>query len=195
MKVLFPSSEPAMRGAFGRAWIIDRDAIAAKHEIDKAKSELTLTSYVAHAAYAHPVWHSYLIACISLRELAGAPKPVIHMPGATHEVLVYALDPEQPIDLTDFPRILTPANFHGQFIEPDDAAAEARIKQTVQDVIDGVLNPDTDFMRHWIHRFSASNIKGDPKTAGETRIVMDRGDGSAPVEVVIPPQPGPQDLN
>ena len=93
------------------------------------------------------------------------------------------------------PPLLHPANFHGQFVEPNDAAAAARIRATVQDVLDGKLNPDTDYMRHWMHRFSASNIKGDPKTAGETRITIDHGDGSAPTEVVIPPQPGPQDMH
>lgn len=189
----FPSIEPELKGALGRAWQFDRPAILAKHP-SNVPPELTLETWAVHAAYAHPVWHSYMIALISLRELLGAPKPVINLVGATHEIIVYALNPEFPIDLQDQPKLLTPANFHGQFIAESDAAAELRMRATVQDVIDGKLNPDTDFSRHWIHRFSASNIIGDPMTVGETRIVVKNADGSIS-ETVIPPQPGPQDMH
>lgn len=189
----FPSIEPELKGAMGRAWQFDRVAILAKHP-SKVPPELTLESWAVHAAYAHPIWHSYVIALISLRDMPGAPKCVINLAGATHELMVYALNPDHPIDLEDRPKLLTPANFVAQFIAESDAAAEQRIRETVQDVIDGKLNPDTDYTRHWIHRFGTSNIKGDPKTAGETRIVVTAGDGSV-TETVIPPQPGPQDLH
>lgn len=188
-----PPTPPVLRGAHGNAWLLDMNAIV-KNPNDPRKA-VTLPTYVAHAAYAHPMWHSYLVMCVNLRDLPGVQKAKINLAGATHEIMVFALDPEQELSTTKMPLLLTPVNFVAQFIEPDDAAAEARIKQTVQDVIDGKLNPDTDYGQHWIHRFGASNVKGDPKALGETRITMDPGDGSAPVEVVIPPQPGPQDLH
>jgi hypothetical protein len=54
---------------------------------------------------------------------------------------------------------MEPANFHGQFIEPNDAAAAERIVLTVRDVVDGRLSPDTDYLRCWAKRFSDSNVK------------------------------------
>lgn len=96
--------------------------------------------------------------CISLREVPGFPPAHINMHGATHEIMVYALNPEHAIDLASSPRFLTPCNFVGQFIQPSDDEAAALIEQTVRDVIDGRLNPDTDYAQWWIQRFSASNV-------------------------------------
>lgn len=189
----FPSVEPELKGTLGRAWQFDRPAILAKHP-SNVPPELTLETWAVHAAYAHPLWHSYVIALISLRDMPGAPECKMYLAGATHEIFVYALDPEHPIDLQDKPKLLIPCNFSAQFIAESDAAAEKRVRETVQMVIDGVLNPDTDYSRHWQHLYGTSNVIGDPKTAGETRIVVTAADGST-TETVIPPQPGPQDLN
>lgn len=189
-----PVTTPDRKGPHGLAWKHDLAAIEQKHLGKlRAPAELTVASWVVHAPYAHPVWHSYLIACVSLRNVAGVPPAKINLPGATHEVMVYALNPDHPVTIDDLPHVLQPANFHGQFIEPSDEAAAARVDQTVQDVIDARLSPDTDYARHWIHRFSDSNVL-DKEHVGETRIVTEQPDGTVH-ELVIPAQPGPQDMH
>lgn len=190
---MLPQQQPDMVDAHGRAWRLDLATIAAKRP-NGPPPELTVAGWIVHAPWAHPVWHSYLVAAISLRKIDGWPAAKINLDGATHEVLVLALDPDVPLAIDQNPRPLMPANFMGQFIEPDDAAAAARIERTVADICRGALSPDTDFVRHWIHRFSASNLL-DPSTAGDTRIVIDRQDGTTPTELVIKAQPGPQDMH
>lgn len=190
---ILPATEPTLTGAHGMAWLIDLEAIAAKHP-GSAPAEAQACGWLVYAPYAHQLWHSYAISCINLRDIPGIPPAKLNLPGATHELMVFALDPERPMRVDDRPAYLAPANFVAQFIEPTDEAAAARIRQAVQDVCDAKLNPDTDYMRHWIHRFGASNVIGAPKRAGETRIVV-QAPGEAAVELVIPPHPGPQDLH
>jgi hypothetical protein len=187
--ILTSSRPPDLNGHRGCAWRLDVPAIA-RRKPDAPPAELTVAGWIVYAPYAHPAWHSYMIAGVSLRVHPNWQPPHIRKPGATHEILVVALNPEHPTAINDHPRILTPLNFVAQLIETDDQAAAARIEATVQDVIDGVLNPDTDYIRHWIHRFGDDGIKPEFRaTAGETRIIA--GD----VELVVPPQPGPQDLH
>lgn len=157
---LTENTEPTMRGKLGNAWLIDAEALCRRHNIvDDPRASVTLPSWIASAAYAHPMWSHYLIACIALRDVPGVPKAKVNLAGATHEVMVFALDPNIKPAVDDNPRALHPINFVGQFIEADDLLAAARVQQAVQDVIDGTLNPDTDFRSLWVARFSASNLK------------------------------------
>lgn len=157
---LTTSIDPVLRGRLGSAWLLDMDAIGrARGMEDDPRKAVSLPSWIASAAYAHPMWSHYWIFGVALREAPGVPPPVIHLAGATHEVLVVALDPKYPPAIDVFPRFLTPFNFAGQFIASSDDDAAARIRQAVQDVIDGTLNPDTDFRRLWVQRFSGSNLK------------------------------------
>lgn len=183
---------PDLTGARGSAWRSDVEGMARRRPAGPPK-ELTVAAWIATAPYAHPLWHSYAIGCISLRHVDGWPAAQIMLPGATHEIFVIALDPDHPVPLNDAPRHLTPLNFAGQFVAESDAAAAERVERAVQDVIDGRLNPDTDYIRHWMYRFSDSNIR-DKEHAGETKIILGGG-ADNPVEMVIPPVPGPQDLH
>lgn len=154
------STAPTMRGRLGNAWLIDMEAISRRRGIvNDPRASVTLPCWIASAAYAHPLWSHYVVMCVALRDAPGVPKAKVNLEGATHEVMVFAMDPDHKPAIDDFPRTLQPANFIGQFIEPDDLSAAARIQQAVQDVIDGTLNPDTDYRRMWVERFSGSNLK------------------------------------
>lgn len=186
---------PTLTGRAGRAWEIDMEkarAMAARLRPDATKNDTTVGCFCAEAPYAHPIWHSYMIGIYHLRPLEGIPAAKINLPGATHELIVVALNPELPrtpfVAGEEFPKFLTPINFCAQIICPDDAAAHALLKGAVQDVIDGKLNPDTDYIRHWMQRFGSNMIR-DPEHAGETKIIM--GDQ----EIVIPAQPAPKEMN
>jgi hypothetical protein len=153
-------TEPTMRGRMGRAWLIDMKAVSARRGIlNDPRESVSLPCWIVHAAYAHPLWSYYVVIAVALREVPGVPKAKINFEGASHEVMVFAHDPDKKPAVNDFPAMLRPVNFAGQFIEPDDLSAAARVQQAVQDVIDGLLNPDTDFRRMWVQRFSASNLK------------------------------------
>ena len=157
---LTENTAPTMRGKLGDAWLIDMEAVSRRRGIvNDPRAAVTLPCWIASAAYAHPMWSHYVVMCIALRDVAGVPKAMIHQEGMTHEVIVFALDPNSKPAIDDMPRMLQPANFAGQFIEADDLSAAARVQQAVQDVIDGSLNPDTDARRMWVDRFSASNLK------------------------------------
>ena len=177
--------QPYLQGPHGQAWKVDLAAIAAKRD---NKPHASLVTWVVKAPWAHPVWHSYSINLIHLRPLLDFPPPTIHLSGATHEVIVFALDPAWKLNLQECAPYLLPANFVGQFVEPDDAFAARRVEQCVIDIVNGKLSPDTDFMQHWIARFSASNIKGDPARAGETVVVAEYSDGRTE-RIVYDPAP------
>lgn len=157
---LTAKTEPTLRGKMGNAWLVDMEAISRRSGTqDDPRAAVTLPCWIASAAYAHPLWSHYVVMCIALRDVPGLPPAHVNLAGATHEVMVYAMNPDYAPAVDEFPKLLHPCNFTGQFIEPDDMAAAARVQQAVQDVIDGVLNPDTDFRRMWVERFSGSNLK------------------------------------
>lgn len=176
---LTENTEPTLRGKMGDAWLIDAQAVSRRYGTENdPRASVTLPCWIASAAYAHPFWAHYAIMCVALRDVPGVPKAKINLEGATHEIMVFALNPDHKPAVDDLPHALQPGNFVGQFIEADDSAAAARVQQAVQDVIDGTLNPDTDFLRLWVERFSGSNLKPgalDPGTIGT------RADGSVVV--------------
>lgn len=187
---------PTLTGRASKAWEVDCDATRAFHGV-APEEDTTVAIWIIEAPWAHPVWHSYAMVLIHLRPAKGKPPPVIHLPGATHEIWVMALDPEgERLGLienfdTNRCKYLTPLNFAAQFIMPCDAEAKQKAFDAVERVCDGTLSPDTDYVRHWANIFGSNMLK---KGAGETRLILDPG-GDAEVQIVIPPVPGPQDLN
>lgn len=159
-------TEPTLQGRLGKAWLVDMvEANRRRGFADNdPKVSVTLPGWVVSAPYAHPVWSHYWISCISLRDVPGLPPAKINLAGATHEVFVFALNPRKEVMVNEYPDPLMPANFIGQFVEESDASASARVQQAVQDVIDGTLNPDTDFLWMWVKRFSGSNLKKEALT-------------------------------
>lgn len=159
MRQLTETTAPTMKGAAGNAWLLDMTAIRQKDGIvDDPRAAVSLPCWIASAPYAHPLWSHYAILCVALRDGPGLPKARVRLEGATHEIMVFALDPNTKPAVNETPCFLHPVNFVGQFIEVDDLSAALRVQHAVQDVIDGRLNPDTDFRRAWVERFSGSNL-------------------------------------
>ena len=193
---------PEIAAAHGRAWRCDLDGLRRKLGVAR-DGDATLVMWVIEAPWAHPFWHSYVLVLVHLRPLPDGRPTKLYFEGATHELWLHALDPggrRQPLISGFEPlgsascRPLTPINFAAQFIEPDDTSALGRVERAVRRVCNGTLSPDTDFIRQWMHLFGDNMIKGDKKRAGETRIVIG-AEGERSTELVIPPRPGPQDLN
>lgn len=148
-KHLLPAIEPDLRGTHGCAWINPRRP---------APDKPNLGQWVLYVPGAHPVWHSYALSLCHLRDLPGYRPALRNLPGATHELSLSALDPRRASELWTCIYGLTPQNFVAQMIETDESAL-ARMMQTVRDVIDGRLNPDTDNRAQWIARFGDNCIR------------------------------------
>lgn len=87
-----------------------------------------------------PAWEHYVLSTIHLRPIDGVRPAVIRVPGATHEVLLYACDPRS--DPTADPatwRPLHPINVMEQVTLPDDASAAALLRDTALAVVVGLL--------------------------------------------------------
>lgn len=175
-----PLQEPILAGV-GTAWLFDIDGMYAKAQEQGEPvppRQLSLPAWLIYAPWAHPIWHSYALMVISLAEVEGFPPARINRPGEhpTHELFLAALDPGQPTApraryaLDEPAPMMRPLNFAAQFKEDSDAKCSARIRATVEDIIRGRLNPDTDGIQQWVRRFGGSSIKGDVSTAGQTRV-------------------------
>jgi hypothetical protein len=81
----------------------------------------------------------------------------IYLPGATHEIILWACNPEVMwTDTATNPPPLTPYNFAAQMIWQDDEEAKRVLTSTAFDICEGKLSPDTDFRSEWIRRFNDS---------------------------------------
>lgn len=147
-------------------WLeIDGQKAWALHELDafaKETSRMKGKTWIVEAEWAHPFWDCYAISAANLGPIDGLPDPIIYVPGATVEIVVYALDPERGLLATlrkERPlAVLMPPNFAAQ-LHPRDGDPFERIEQAVRDVLARRLNPDTDFRRDWIARFGDNMVR------------------------------------
>jgi hypothetical protein len=112
----------------------------------------TVAYWLITAPSFHPVWSQYVLACVRLDDdVEGFPPPNRKFDGATHEILLVALDPtDGPVDMAAMDRyalsgqlpILTPVNICEQF-----TATDAEMRELAQlaahGVVAGALNPET----------------------------------------------------
>jgi|SRR5690348_13289293 hypothetical protein len=87
------------------------------------------------------LWDSYVLSLIHLRAIAGARAPVITVPGATHELMLLALDPEcRPVAMNvDTWRYLRPFNVVEQFSVKTDEDALDLLADAARAVLNGEL--------------------------------------------------------
>jgi hypothetical protein len=155
--------KPDVQGTAGRAWLCDIEALYRAARKDRSEYSL-IDQWVVEAPWAHPVWHSYLLVLIHLRPIPGMPPPKMYLQDATHEMWLYALDPDKSrreiIESANMSgSLLQPMNFGAQFIELSDELASERIRRTVQDICDRKLSPDTDYRRDWQKLFGSWMVK------------------------------------
>lgn len=118
---------------------------------DVPRAAQTVDHWLITAPAYHPAWSQYTLAVVRLDDLPGWPPPVRQFDGATHEVIVVALDPEHgPYDVdkmagyavtADLP-FLTPVNIAHQFTA-DDAEMRELASLAAWAVVHGALNPET----------------------------------------------------
>lgn len=173
---------PDENGWHGSAWTF-RDTILKHHP-----KSAVIAAWVINAPWAHPFWSNYLLTIIHLRPVPEIGPPMIYIQGATHEIVVYAIDPKWTVKRDEIPPLLHPANFASQFIARDDAEAAERASKSVREILDGQLSPDTDFTQSWIARWGDCMIRGPKEKAGETIIHLTAADGTK-ITMKQPPKP------
>jgi hypothetical protein len=156
-------TKPDKQTDFGAAWKVDVESIRLDH---LGKVDATVAAWILFCPWAHPAWHNYAVLVIHLRPVEGLGKPKINLPGATHEVWVYALDPDKdPDPRNPMKTVLTPPNFIGQWTSQArrnpvdlDRDATEKVERHLDEILAGELSPDTDYRHEWVRRFSDSNV-------------------------------------
>lgn len=155
------TTPPTIEGRRGRAWQLDLAALRRRRAAIDLSRDCTLAIWLIEAPWAHPLWHSYTLILMHLRPVPDL-ETIIHLPGATHELWLCALDPDQPRQAmleTGRAMRLEPLNFAAQIIEPSDDAARDAVRFPVELICAGRLSPDTDFIRAWVHLFNDSMVR------------------------------------
>lgn len=101
----------------------------------------TLDSWFLTCPGQSVAWDKYALHIIHLRPIPGSPPAHVRVPGATHEVMLLALDPyRQP--RPDSPatwRPLQPINLQEQIELPSDTDAVELLSECADAVVDGRL--------------------------------------------------------
>ena len=88
-----------------------------------------------------PAWSHYTMNVIHLRDIDGVPPAHIRVLGATHELILIALDPDRHpkvLKLSSW-RPLRPLNVQEQIRLPDDRSAREMAEKAAQAVVNGLL--------------------------------------------------------
>jgi hypothetical protein len=149
---------PDYTGPWGTAWKLDE----AKLNKESIAPHSGIAMWVIHVPQSHPHWPWVRLSLIHLRDVPGLGPAHIFLPGATHEIIVQALNPDHyPPSVDSVPvNVLRPINFGAQFISASDEDAIKKVEhEAVYGIVHGHLNPDTDGMRGWIAIFGDNMIK------------------------------------
>jgi len=125
-------------GAAGTATRLHPDLAGA----ERTEQAATVACWWLDCPGQSPAWRHYLLAVVHLRPIDGQEHdPVITVPGATHEVMVVALNPEANPDPEDTATwwFLRPHNVMEQIELPDDEAAIQLAEHAAHAVVKGVL--------------------------------------------------------
>ncbi len=84
---------PDLTGPAGRAWRWQFT------DNDRARPEFgtSVAQFLIHQPGSHPWWTWYVLSLVHLRDTPGIPHAVKHFPAAAYEVMVIAMNPEQPV--------------------------------------------------------------------------------------------------
>lgn len=114
----------------------------------------TLTWWLLHGPW-HPLWSQFVLSVVTLEDRPGAEAAKLHYPGATHELLVVALNPGEPPAVHDQATLedrglsigfLQPVDVCHQFTATDDEMRQIA-ELAARACVDGHLMPSTDDAR------------------------------------------------
>lgn len=120
---------------------------AVKHNLPPVKDRpnpdtvASLERWILHLPGHHAAWDFYALLCCSLADFPGVPPAKKHFPGATHEFVVGAINPDFPRSNLDAGGVdlLEPLNYVEQLALPNDAAASRILEAVAADFVNGNL--------------------------------------------------------
>lgn len=140
-----------------------RRTAASRGQVGQQFSDATVAHWIVEAPWSHQVIHSYSLVLTHLRFTPGTKPPTKFLPGATHEVALWALNPMAPRDLLLRGPIDTTMwlalVYAGQIAEPTDSAATARIRRAAELVCQGRVSPYVEHVSSWIELFGDSIMR------------------------------------
>jgi hypothetical protein len=112
----------------------------------------------------HPIWYQYAASVIHLRDILGMQSPVRYFPEATHELVIFALNPAYRLGPTsefhEFQKaLMSPVNICVQFRAYSDDAARERI----EDLLKTAPSVDSDFRLWWRSRLNGATPSDYPR--------------------------------
>jgi hypothetical protein len=108
---------------------------------DRPDFGATLAMWFLDCPMQATAWRHYNLAIIHLRPIEGVKPAIIRSPGATHEVMLFALNPKlnpSPTNAKSW-QYLSPYNFLGQLKLPSDEEAKRGLEAMARDVANGRL--------------------------------------------------------
>lgn len=129
---------------------------------EQPHAHAALRSVLLRRPDAHPLWHTYLLSLVHLRQVTGWLKPQLAFPDSTHEIAILALDARYEADpnAPETIHVLMPPNLAYQLRGKSDAVALSMFGGFVQALSSGELSPDTDHRRcqvAWLERWGQSS--------------------------------------
>lgn len=109
--------------------------------LNRPDQQATLAAWLINAPGQSPAWSDYMVGIIHLRDIPGVKPASINRPGATHELLICALDPAENPDPGDIETIvpLSPINAAVQFTGNSDEQAIHIGEQATRAICDGYM--------------------------------------------------------
>lgn len=115
------------------------DAVRVLNEPGHPSSRTTIATWWLDCPGQSPGWSSYVLSMVHLRDDPEFPPVHFLVPGATHELILCAVEPKSQIFDQRSWVMLHPFNFIAQVILPSDDTAERLAAAAVGLVLDGVL--------------------------------------------------------
>ena len=143
-----PRIRPDFQGPAGKAWHLTIPSAGP----EDPRRQVTLDGFLIHAPGSHPFWSWYTLTGCALRATEGLPPANLHFAAATHEIIVAALDPREPLpDVTNGKDLawMIPLDQVVQVCLGDDNQARELQRQVVRAVVKGMLVPDQDHRATW----------------------------------------------
>lgn len=132
-------------------------------------SSATVAVWLLTCPGRHPVWSQWALSAVTLAPVDGYPPAKITVEGATHELLLFAIEPQivvdpnarlwEPRDVGEFAKhMLTPVNIVEQVRLGSDEQARELTSLLAQAVAHGVLDPETADSPERTRRYWSSTI-------------------------------------
>lgn len=142
---------PTFTGRAGRAWRLRMPPVGHRHRPD---NDATVDAFIVRVPGAHIAWDHWMVSLIHLRPIDGVKPAEIRVGDATHEFMILALNPEEPlpgldVDENFHPAWLSPIDVAEQFTAANDAVAAEIGELAVRTIVDGYASPDQDWRAWW----------------------------------------------